>query len=109
MFLCNVEHVERHDAGNAEFQQLQRQVEVALEIGGVDHVDQQIRVAAQNVVAGNLLIERGLRRNGGQGIGAGKVNQSDLMIRCRELAFFTFNGYACPVTDALARARELVK
>lgn len=65
LFLRNVEHVERHDAGNTQLQQLQRQVEVALEVGGVDHVDQQVRVTAQNVVAGNLLIERGLRRNGG--------------------------------------------
>ena len=60
LFLRNVEHVERHDAGDPQFQQLQRQIKVTLEIGGIDHVDQQVRVAAQNIVTGNLLIERGL-------------------------------------------------
>ena len=65
LFLRNVEHVERHDAGDAQLQQLQRQIKVTFEIGSVDHVDQQVRVAAKNIVAGNLLIERGLRRNGG--------------------------------------------
>ncbi|VFS32938.1 Uncharacterised protein [Enterobacter cancerogenus] len=36
----NVEHVERDDAGNAQLKQLQRQVEVTLQVGGVHDVNQ---------------------------------------------------------------------
>ncbi|SRN27294.1 Uncharacterised protein [Shigella flexneri] len=61
MLLGNVEHVQRHDAGNAEFQQLQRQVQVTLKVRRIHHVNQQVGVATQNVVTGDLLIERGLR------------------------------------------------
>ncbi len=105
----DVEHVQRHDAGDAQLQQLQRQVEVALQVGGVDHVDQQIGVAAQNVVAGDLLIERGLLRDGGEGVGAGQIDQPHVGLRGGEMAFFAFDRHARPVADPLACAGQLVE
>ena len=60
LFLGNIEHVQRDHARNAQLEQLQRQVEVTFEVGGVDHVNQQVGITAQNIVAGNLLIQRGL-------------------------------------------------
>jgi hypothetical protein len=62
----DIQHVQRDDAGDPQLQQLQRQIEVSLQVGGIDHVNQHVGVAAQDVVAGNLLIQRGLRRDGGQ-------------------------------------------
>lgn len=60
-------------------------------------------------MAGNLLIQRGLRGDGGQGIRARKVYQRDLMIGGVETTLFAFNGHSRPVTDALARAGELIE
>ncbi|CNU07287.1 Uncharacterised protein [Salmonella enterica subsp. enterica serovar Bovismorbificans] len=60
LFFGDIQHVERDNTGNTQLQQLQRQIEVALQIGGVHNVYQQVGVAAQDVVAGDLFVERGL-------------------------------------------------
>ncbi|CCK04204.1 hypothetical protein BN129_2962 [Cronobacter sakazakii 701] len=60
LLFSDIEHVERDHAWDAELQQLQRQVEVALKVGGIHHVYQHVRLAAKDVVAGDLFIERGL-------------------------------------------------
>ncbi|MPN49498.1 hypothetical protein SDC9_197119 [bioreactor metagenome] len=60
-------------------------------------------------MAGNLLIQRGLRRDGSERIRAGQIDQRDLMIRGRELPLFTFHGDPSPVAYALARTGQLVK
>ncbi len=39
LFLCDVEHVERHNAGDPQLKQLQRQIEVTLQVRRIDHVD----------------------------------------------------------------------
>ena len=109
LFFRDIEHIQRDHAGDAELQQLQRQIEVTLQIGRIDHVYQHVGVAAENIVAGNLLIQRGLRGDGGQGIGARKVYQRDLMIGGVEATLFALNGHPRPVPDTLARAGELVK
>ncbi|MNG78485.1 hypothetical protein D3C79_370640 [compost metagenome] len=64
--LGNILHVQGHDARNTQLQQLQRQVEVAFQVGGIDHVDQHIRITAQDVMTGDLLIQRGLFGDGGE-------------------------------------------
>ena len=93
----------------AQRQQLQRQIEVALEVGGIDHVNQHVGVAAQDVVAGNLLVQRGLRGDGGQGVGSREVDQRDLVVSGGEYALFTLNGDPGPVAHALASPGQLVK
>ncbi len=60
LFFSDIQHIERDNTGDTQLQQLQRQIEVALQIGGVYNVYQQVGVAAQDVVAGDLFVERGL-------------------------------------------------
>ena len=105
----NIQHVQRHDAGDPKLKQLQRQIEVSLEVGGVDHVNQHVGLAAEDVVAGDLLVQRGLRRDGGQRVGPGEVNQRDLVVSGGEYALFTLNGDPGPVAHALAGAGQLIK
>ena len=76
----DIQHVQRDDAGDPQLEQLQRQIEVSLKVGGINHVNQHVGIAAQDVVAGNLLVQRGLRRDGGQGVGSRQVDQRDLMV-----------------------------
>ncbi|CCK16313.1 hypothetical protein BN136_2323 [Cronobacter universalis NCTC 9529] len=109
LFIGDIQHVERDHARNAELQQLQRQVEVALKVGGVHHVYQHVRIAAEDVVAGDLFIKRGLRGNRSQRVGARQIDQRHLVIGRREVALFTLYRHARPVAHALPRAGELVK
>ena len=60
-------------------------------------------------MTGNLLIERSLRRNGGERIGAGQINQRYLVLKRGKLTFFAFYGDASPVSHALAGTRQLIK
>ena len=105
----DIQHVQRDDAGDPQLEQLQRQIEVALEVGGIDHVNQHVGVAAQDVVAGNLLVQRGLRGDGGQGVGSREVDQRDLVVSGGENPLFTLNGHPSPVAHALASAGQLIK
>ncbi len=105
----HVQHVQRHDAGHAQFAQLKGEVEIAFKIAGVHHVDQQVRLLAQHKMAGDLLVDRRLLGNGGQRIGAGQVDKVDAGAARSEEALFTLHGHASPVADALACAGELVE
>ncbi|CCJ99879.1 hypothetical protein BN130_2607 [Cronobacter malonaticus 507] len=109
LLFSDIQHIERDHARNAKLQQLQRQVEIALKVGGVHHVYQHVRLTAKDVVAGDLFIERGLRGDSGERVGARQIDQRHLMTGRREAAFLTLDRYACPVAHALPRAGELVK
>lgn len=60
-------------------------------------------------MTGDLFIQRGLFGDGSQRIGAGKIDQLNLMLGCCELPLFTFDGDAGPVAYALTRAGQLVE
>ena len=51
VLLDQVGHVEGDDHGQAGLDNLKRQVQVALEVGGIDNLDDDIGLAAHEVVA----------------------------------------------------------
>ncbi len=55
----HVHHVQGDDHGHTHLQQLHGQVEIALQVGGIHHVDDEVGLAGEQVVAGDLLVEGG--------------------------------------------------
>src|SRR5581483_3828704 len=107
VFLGDIDHVERDDRGVAEFDDLRRVVEIALEIGGVDDDNDergrgQFRETMQQHVAGDLFVE-GLRA---EAVGAGEIEHLDGGVggRVEEAAFLAFDGDAGVIADLGAEA-----
>lgn len=56
VFLHEIHHVEGHDGGDAQIDDLGGEVEVALEIRRVHQIDDRVRLATHEVVAGDDLL-----------------------------------------------------
>ena len=100
----NVHHVDGDDHGDAKLGQLGGQVEVALEVGAVDDVQDGVRALRDQVVQGDDLFH-GVR---GQRVDTGKVHDDDVVVLL-QLAFLLFHGDARPVADELVGAGQRVE
>ena len=76
VLLDQVGHVEGDDHGQAGLDNLKRQVQVTLEVGGVDHLDDNIGLAAHEVIARALL----LGAVGGKRVDAGEVRDGNVLV-----------------------------
>ena len=76
VLLDQIGHIEGNDHGQAGLDNLKRQVQVALEVGGVDHLDDNIGLAAHEVIARALL----LGAVGGKRVDAGKVRDGNVLV-----------------------------
>ena len=76
VLLDQVGHVEGDDYGQAGLDDLKRQVQVALEVGSVDHLDDDIGLAAHEVIARALL----LGAVGGKRVDAGEVRDGNVLV-----------------------------
>ena len=56
-FARHVHHVECEHQRYAHLEQLDREVEVAFEVVGIDHIDDETGIARKQVVARDLFIE----------------------------------------------------
>ena len=92
VLLHEVGHVERHDHGQARLDDLQREVEVALEVRGVEELDHHVGLAAHEIVAAHAL----LGAIGGKRIDTGKVGHSHAFV-ARELGLLLLDRHARPV------------
>jgi len=92
-----VHHVERHDHGQAQFQQLQRQIEVAFEIGGVHDVENPVGMAVQQKIPRDGL----LLRVRPEGINPREVDNQDVFIPLYASRFLV-HGHAGKVPHMLA-------
>ena len=108
VLLGDVEHVDDHHHRHLHFNQLGREVEVALEVRAVDDVDHRFGFAREDVVASDALV---FARGGGgrDRIDAWKVDELDRLSFVRKEARLLVDGDAGPVADALARARQGVE
>ena len=79
---------------------MQREVEGALQVGGVDDVEQQIRLLAFHEAAGDLLVQAPLLV--GQAVDAGQVHQFVVVALGTEFAHLLVDGDAAPVAHLLA-------
>ena len=86
-----VDHVDGHDHGDAELDQLGGQVEVTLDVGAVDDVQDGVGLLIDEVAAGNDL----LQRVGRQRVDTGQVLDHDVIVAL-ELAFLLLDGNTGP-------------
>ena len=76
VLLDQICHVEGNDHGQAGLDNLKRQVQVTLEVGGIDNLDDHIGLAAHEVVARALL----LGAVGGKRVDAGEVRDGNVLV-----------------------------
>lgn len=99
-----VHHVESDDHGAIELHKLQRQVQVAFDVGGVDDIDDGIGMLVKDKLAAHNLLAR-VRR---QGVNAGQVGNARLGV-VTDSAVLAVDRHAGKVTDVLVGARKLVE
>ena len=104
VFLDQVGHVEGDDHGQAGLDNLKRQVQVALQVGGVDHLDDDIGLAAHEVIARALF----LGAIGGKRVDAGEVRNRDALV-AQELGFLFLNRDTRPVANVAVGAGDQVE
>ena len=99
-----IHHVQGQHHGDAHLHELQRQVEVPLDIGGVDNVDEAVGLLVQNEIPGDDL----LRRVGADGVNARQVHHRAVFL-APDGAGFLVHGDAGKVAHVLIGAGELVE
>ena len=99
-----VHHVERDDHGAVELHKLQRQVQIALDVGSVDDVDDGVGIFVKDELTANDLFAR-VRR---QGVNTGQVGNARLGV-VTDSAVLAVDRHAGKVADMLVGARQLVK
>ena len=99
-----VHHVEGDDHRSIELHKLEREVEVALDIGGVDDVDHRVGLRLENKLAAYDFLSR-IRR---ERVDAGQVGDRRLGV-VADLAIFTINRHAREIAHMLAGARKAVE
>lgn len=72
----HVHHVQRHHHGQADFNELGGQIQVALEVGGVHDVEDGVGFFIDEIIAGNDFLKRVRRER----VDAGKVLNDDFFI-----------------------------
>ena len=76
ILLDQIGHVEGNDHRQAGLDDLKRQVQVALQVGGIDHLNDDIGLAAHEVVSRALL----LGAVGGKRVDAGEVRNGNVLV-----------------------------
>ena len=99
-----VDHVDRHDHGDAQLDELSGQVQVALDVGAVNDVQDGVGLLLDQVSTGDDLFQS-VRR---QGVDTGQVLDDDIL-RAFQLTLFLLNGNAGPVADVLVRAGQCIE
>lgn len=106
-FLQQIQLVEHHHHGQPQLPQLQGEIEGALQVRGVDDVEQQIRLLALDEAAGDLLVQTRLLVR--QGIDAGQIHQGVVVPSGGKLPHLLVDGDPAPVAHLLAGAGQGVE
>jgi len=101
----DIDHVQGDDERHAELEELAGQVEIPLQVGGVDDIDDHFRALIDQIVAGDKFLDR----IGGHRVGAWKIGDGDPITLMIDMAFLVVDGYARIVADMLTGAGELVE
>ena len=99
-----VHHVERQHHRDLHFKKLQRQIEVALDIRGVDDIDDAIRLLIQDKIAGHDL----LGRIGAQGIDTRQIDDAAALCAAHH-ALLAVDRHAGEIADMLVGPGELIE
>ncbi len=104
VFANQIDHVDGDDNRNAELDELGGQVQVALDVGAVDDIQNGVGLFAHQVCARHDLFQR----IGRQGIDARKILNDDIFMPF-QAPFLFFDCDAGPVPDILAGAGQSVE
>ena len=104
-FAGDVTHAEYDNHRHLHLQKLGGQEQVALEIGGINNVDHEVRLIGQDVFAGDGLIDGVCR----EGVDTGQVRHVNPRAAMFIETIDALDRDARPVTHALVRARERVE
>ena len=100
-----VHQVQGDDHGALQFHQLQGEIEVALDVGGVDDVQNHVRRVLGDEVAGDVFLD-GIGR---ERIDAGQIDQSGFLALQVKARLLALHGDAGPVAHVLVGAGEGVE
>ena len=109
--LRQIDHVERDDYRQAQRDELKREAQMIVEIGGVDHDHQRIGQAFARLRAGNDIARHPLIGAGGvKAIGTGQIDQLDRppVVQC-EPPRMALDRHARIIADFLPRAGQCVE
>ena len=106
LFLGHIDQIDGQDDGNAEFHQLSRQIQMAIEIDGVDNGDDDVRFRAtlemtEQQIDGNHLV--GAARS--EAIRSGEIDQFEVRVAELGTAGLHFDRHAGVVADVLTKPR----
>ena len=100
-----VHDIEGVNQGEIQLFQLLRQIEVALQIRGVHHVNHDIRPLPEQIIAGDEFFHR----IGRQAVHAGQIHDANIAAAMRRRPFNFLDGHARPIADALPRSGDGVE
>ena len=103
-FLNQVHHVDGHDYGDTKLHNLCGQIQVTLNVGTINDVDDSIRSLVNQIVSGYNF----LKGVGREGIDSRKVHDDDIFMTF-QFTFFLLYGYAGPVTNKLVGSCQRIK
>ena len=99
-----IDHVHSHDHWDAQLDQLGGQVQVTLNVGTIDDVQDGIGLLLDQISTGNHFFQR-VRR---QRVDTGQILNDNILIAL-QLAFLLFHRNAGPVADILVGAGQIVE
>lgn len=99
-----IHHVQGQNHGTAEFHELQREIHVALDVGGVDDVDDDVGVFAKDKLARDDFFV-GVRR---KRVDAGQIGYERFFMADNS-SVFSVNRNAGKIADVLVRPGQFVK
>jgi len=100
-----VAHVQRENERHAHFRQLRGQMQVALQVRRVDHLDHDAGTLRQDFVAGDGF----LGRSGQEAVDAGQIHHFDRAAGARETGGLLFDGHAGIVAHVLVGAGDPIE
>jgi hypothetical protein len=103
--LGHIDHVEGDHHRQTELEQLHRQIEVPLEVGGVDDRNRHIGVLGHQDIAGDPLLD-GVGR---EGVGPREVHDPHVDAIVMPVPLLALHGHAGVVTDVLKRPGHRVE
>ena len=103
-----VRHIEDQDEGDAHFKKLGGRVKIALQIGGVENVDDERRFAGEDEVAGDAFVLRASAHAADE-IDARQIDKIVARALVGVGARFLFHRHARPVADSLIAPGQKVE
>ena len=102
--LQHVHHVDCENNRNTELSELCRKVEVSLQVGSVDDVDDDIGAFPYQELPCHFF----LRSICGKGVDSGKVDHGHILVAL-QFSFLLLNGYTWPVSHILIGTRKCIE